>query len=206
MSLDTFKSELSKLKKTVPTTASSTQTQVPSSSGLASFKNQLNELKGGSSNAVNGTPYVPQERDSGSFLGEMVKGLVSAPLTMLARPIQLAAEAIMPGDNTEAIDRFSREKLGGFVAPVPQGASDVIKDVGRAGQTVALGLTAPGTVLSAGAGFGLGTSLEQQGADVFSKEGITKAAFDTATGMASGKFLDVVGRPLFSGAAWLTDQ
>ena len=48
----------------------------------------------------------------------ILKSLVSAPLTMLARPFQLGAELL--GATPEQVNKFSKEKLGGFVAPVPQ--------------------------------------------------------------------------------------
>ena len=118
------------------------------------------------------------------------KSLVKAPATILARPLQLATEAILPGDNTEAIDKFSREKLGGFVAPIPKNFGDVKKDVGRGVQTVAFGM--PG-LASGGAAFGLGASLEQ-GNDLFSKE----TALSTAGGAVAGKLLGLVGKPLLN--------
>src|SRR3990167_5037432 len=123
------------------------------------------------------------EKEDGFF-----KTLVKAPATIVARPFQLAAELIIPGDNTEAIDKFSKEKLGGFVAPIPKNFADVKKDVGRGVQTVAFGL--PG-LASGGAAFGIGASLEQ-GNDLFS----TETAFQTALGVGGAKVLGFVGKPL----------
>lgn len=125
-------------------------------------------------------------------LAAMAKGIFGAPATMVARPFQLAAEAILPGDNTAAIDKFSKEKLGGIVAPIPQDYGDVKKDVGRGIQTVALGTGAP---IAGGAAFGLGASLEQ-GNDLLS----IQTAFNTALGGAGGKVLEVIGKPLFNTA------
>lgn len=138
---------------------------------------------------------VPQPEEKDGFLRSaknLAKSLVTAPATIVARPLQLAAELIMPGDNTEALDKFSREKLGGIVAPIPRNAADVKKDVGRAVQTVALGTGAP---IAGGAAFGLGSSLEQ-GNDLFSVE----TAFNTVLGAGAGKVLDLVGKPLFNAA------
>lgn len=132
-----------------------------------------------------GTPVAPgpvEEEKDGFF-----KSLVKAPATMVARPLQLAAELALPGDNTEAIDKFSKEKLGGFVAPIPKNFSDVKKDVGRGIETVAFGL---GPV-SGGAAIGLGSSLES-GNDLFS----TQTAFQTVLGAGAGKVLDLVGKPI----------
>ena len=127
------------------------------------------------------------EKEDGFF-----KTLVKAPATIVARPFQLAAELIIPGDNTEAIDKFSKEKLGGFVAPIPKNFADVKKDVGRGVQTVAFGL--PG-LASGGAAFGIGASLEQ-GNDLFS----TETAFNTALGLGGAKVLGLVGKPFINAA------
>jgi hypothetical protein len=108
---------------------------------------------------------------------------------MIARPFQAAAELL--GASSESVDKFSREKLGGFVAPVPQNAADVKKDVGRGIQTAAFGL---GPV-SGGAAFGVGNSLEQ-GNDLFS----TQTAFQGVLGLGAGKVLDLVGKPLLDAA------
>jgi hypothetical protein len=80
---------------------------------------------------------------------------------------------------------------GGIVAPAPQNFSDVQKDVGRAVQTVALGL---GPV-AGGASFGLGSSLEQ-GNDLFSGQ----TAFQTVLGGAAGKVLGLIGEPIMNAA------
>ena len=150
-------------------------------------KNNINFNQFGKSSTY--TPVAKTTEDGG---GSILKSLITAPATIVARPFQLAAEAIIPGDNTEAIDKFSREKLGGIVAPVPKNYSDVKKDTGRAIQTVALGTGAP---LAGGAAFGLGSSLEQ-GNDLLS----TQTAFNTVLGAGLGKLTDLVGKPLFNSA------
>lgn len=138
-----------------------------------------------------GTPVAPgaveeQEKPDGFF-----KSLVKAPATIIARPLQLAAELLTPGDNTEALDKFSKEKLGGFVAPIPRNAADVKKDIGRGIETVAFGL---GPV-AGGATIGLGSSLEQ-GNDLFS----TETAFNTVLGAGAGKVLNLISAPLLNKA------
>lgn len=139
-------------------------------------------------------PAVPEAsvapEPKGSTLGNMAKSLFSAPATLVARPIQLGAELF--GASPESIDQFSKDKLGGVVAPLPKTYGDVKKDVGRAIETVALGTGAP---ISGGAAFGLGSSLEQ-GNDLFS----TQALFDTALGAGLGKLTDIVGKPLLNTA------
>lgn len=123
---------------------------------------------------------------SGGFL----KSLVSAPATIIARPLQAVAE--LAGASSQAVDAFSSKYSGGLVAPVPQNASDVKKDVGRGIETVALGAGGP---VSGGAALGLGSSLEQ-GNDLLS----VKTAFDTALGAVGGKVLDTIGKPIFNAA------
>jgi len=81
-----------------------------------------------------GTPTPEKE----SPLKSIVKSIVSPVATIAARPIQLAAE--LGGVSPETLDRFSKEKLGGFVAPVPQSGRDVVKDIGRGIETVSFGL------------------------------------------------------------------
>ena len=155
------------------------QPQAASPSVAPGTRLTLSQLNGLSSPA----PVPARAPESGGFF----KSLLGGVATTLARPVQLAAELIMPGDNTEAIDRFSREKLGGFVAPIPRNASDVKKDVGRALQVPALGLG----VVGGGALFGAAASLES-GNDLFS----VQTAFQTALGAGGGKILGLVGKPI----------
>lgn len=93
-----------------------------------------------------------------------------------------SSNAIQP-----TIDR--RPFSGGVIAPTPENFKDVKKDVGRAAQTVALGL---GPV-SGGALFGAGSSVEQ-GNDILSIE----TAFNTVLGAGAGKVLDLIGKPLLN--------
>ncbi len=87
------------------------------------------------------TPIAPEPKKEG--LGKKIlKTVFGAPATMIARPIQLTAQ--LAGVSPETIDKFSQEKLGGFVAPVPRNATDVIKDIGRGAETVAFGVGASG--------------------------------------------------------------
>jgi hypothetical protein len=84
-----------------------------------------------------------------------------------------------------------KPSAGGIIAEAPENFADVKKDVGRAAQTVALGL---GPV-SGGAAFGAGASLEQ-GNDLFSKETLAQ----TALGAGAGKVLGIIGKPLINAA------
>ncbi len=151
---------------------------------------------------ASGAPaYKPSSEPQKSFgdkaLG-VVKSIVSAPATMVARPVEALAVGgarLFGGqeaaDKTaNAIDDFAKDKLGGFVAPIPRSGAEVKQDAGRAIQTVALG--APG-VASGGALFGVGNSLEQ-GNDLFS----TQTAFQGVLGAGAGKVLDLIGKPLLN--------
>lgn len=155
------------------------------SSSIPKKKYTYDELvKAGATPGVPQETKIPQEEEKPSFL----KSLVSAPLTVLARPVQAGAELL--GASAEDVDKFSKEKLGGFVAPVPKNIGDVKKDTGRAVQTVALGTGAP---IAGGAAFGLGSSLEQ-GNDLLS----TQTLFNTVLGAGAGKVLDLIGKPLLN--------
>lgn len=179
-----------------PTPVSQTPSYLPTASSTTPIKMTRAEYTAKFGVApVTPVQAATQEGDgSGGFL----KSLVAAPATIVARPFQLGAELIMPGDNTEAIDKFSREKLGGFVAPIPQNTSDVIKDVGRAVQTVALGTGAP---IATGAAFGFGSALEQKGSDALTTGGgVVDTLTSTLLGMGAGKALDLVGKPLLNAA------
>ncbi len=101
----------------------------------------------------------------------------------------IKASQDLSGAIQPTLDR--RPFSGGVIAPTPENFKDVKKDVGRAAETVALGL---GPV-SGGALFGAGSSVEQ-GNDIFS----VQTAFNTVLGAGAGKVLDLVGKPLFNAA------
>lgn len=164
-----------------------------------------------------GTPAPAEE--SGSGVGNFLKGIVSAPATLIARPFQAAADfgdylgtqSALKGQNPQVQssilaqdDARQTQKQtqstgpGGIVAPIPKNASDVVKDVGRGVQTVAFGTGAP---LAGGAAFGFGSSLESQGSDALTTAGgITNTVAQTLIGMGLGKALDLVGKPLLNAA------
>lgn len=163
------------------------------------------------------TPAIPTEENKGSAVGNFLKGVVSAPATLIARPFQAAADfgdylgtelalkgqtpevqAMIRADANERLQKRQTESsFGGIVAPTPKDTSDVVKDIGRGVQTVALGAGAP---LASGAAFGFGGALENQGSNILSKEGITDALVSTLVGMGAGKALDLVGKPLLNAA------
>lgn len=150
-------------------------------------------VKSASAQVAPSSPAAPvtsaNNEDSGGGLGGVVKSIVSAPATIIARPIQAVAE--LAGVSPEDVDKYSSKFSGGLVAPVPQNAGDVEKDIGRGAETVALGLNP----VAGGALFGAGNSLEQ-GNNLFSGQ----TAFDTVLGAAGGKVLDTIGKPIFNAA------
>lgn len=113
----------------------------------------------------------------GNTIGGVVKSVASPIATMLARPIQAGAELL--GASPEEVNKISNDLSGGLVAPVPQNFEDVKKDVGRAGETVALGL---GPV-AGGALFGAGNSVEQ-GNNILSGQTALQAGVGGLTGAA----------------------
>ncbi len=162
----------------------------PASTGSKVDYSALAQKFGGSTQTS--TPVqapAPTQDSSGGFL----KSLISAPATLLARPVQLGAELL--GATPEQVNKVN---LGGIIAPVPQNGTDVVKDVGRGVQTVALGTGAP---LAGGAAFGFGNALEQQGSDALTTgSGLLNTAAQTGTGLVAGKILDLVGKPLLNAA------
>lgn len=135
---------------------------------------------------------------------ELVKGIVSPVATIVARPFQAVAE--LAGASSESVDKFSSKISGGLIAPVPQNASDVVKDVGRGAETVLLGAGGAGlkgatlgkTVLkeaAIGAGFGAASAVEQGGLE-------TKAS-DLLKSTAIGGVLGAVAPAAIKGASKL---
>lgn len=119
----------------------------------------------------------------------ILKSLISAPATILARPIQLGAELL--GASSQKVNEVTKKLTGDIVAPVPESGADVKKDAGRVAQTVALGLNP----VAGGALFGAGHSVEQ-GNDLLSAQ----TAFETVLGGAGGKLLETIGKPIFNTA------
>lgn len=135
----------------------------------------------------------------------IVKSLVRPVATMVARPVQLGAA--IAGVDEDTLDKFSKEKLGGYVAPVVRNMDDFTKEVGRAAQTVSFGLGAPKTLLAGGAMMGAGASLENNGTDTFTTpEGATELAVNTAIGMAGGKLIDKFGAPVLNKVGMLSGK
>lgn len=78
-----------------------------------------------------------EERKQG-FVEKVARGIVSPVATMVARPFQ--AGAALLGASSESIDKFSNKYSAGLVAPTPKTGKDIIKDIGRGIETVALGI------------------------------------------------------------------
>lgn len=143
--------------------------------------------------------YERDAHDISTELGTLAEQLKAARGTgtdttaLKARVVELNAELLGKGKEIQpTLDR--KQFSGGVIAPAPQNASDVVKDVGRGAETVALGL---GPV-SGGALFGAGASLENQGSDVFSLEGAGNLALSTGVGAGGGKLLGLIGKPLIN--------
>lgn len=152
----------------------------------------------GAGQYIQDKPKIDQyKKDTDAIIAEndmLVKQMkdnkeVGVDNTEIKRKIQENVNRI--SELSAGIDPTLKRKVfsGGVIAPAPENMKDVKKDVGRAAQTVALGL---GPV-SGGALFGTGSSLEQ-GNDLLSVE----TAFNTVLGAGSGKILDLVGKPLLN--------
>lgn len=165
----------------------------------------------------NGNPiagsFVDTSKKESGGIGGFLKGLISAPATILARPFQAASDlgdylgtkialkgktpeeqsAIIAADNERQQKKQTESSgPGKIIAPTPSSFGDVKKDVGRAIQTVALG-AGPESLVAGGAALGLGGSLEQ-GNDLFS----VQTALQTALGAGAGKVLGLIGKPIFN--------
>lgn len=77
------------------------------------------------------------DEKSDGFFKSLAKGIVKPVATMVARPIQ--AVAALGGANADQIDSATKKIAGDWVAPTPRNATDVVKDVGRGIETVAMG-------------------------------------------------------------------
>jgi len=187
-------------------------------SGVPAVQPATPAASGSSKFAKYGLPaeqVEPAKKEGGGFKG-FLKSMVSAPATILARPIQ--AVAALGGVSTESIDKFSREKLGGIVAPTPQNASDVMKDVGRAVETVSYGVGVGGAAQAgkatvkeslkqgvirgvkegakAGAAFGASVPLTEKGTEATGTDIIKSTATGAVLGGATGAAVPVA----FAGA------
>lgn len=183
-------SDLLKSSKVTPTGGSKKSSPVKGISALMTASNASGK----------GPAYVtppPQEEkktlgDKVKSVGkEIVKGIVSPVVTTVARPFQAAAE--LAGVSDEKVNSVSKKISGGYIAPTPQNTSDVVKDVGRAIQTVLLG--AGGSALKGaslaktvategaiGAGFGASAALEQGGTDTTAKDILKSSAIGGTVG------------------------
>lgn len=108
------------------------------------------------------TPQQQPPQQGRGILGDIAHAIVEPVATMVARPIQAGAELL--GASAEDVNKATQNIAGDWVAPVPQTGTDVLKDVGRAAQTVATGLPISKLgAIKAGALMGGGAGLEQTG-------------------------------------------
>lgn len=127
-----------------------------------------------SSKVSNNLSSIPQDQQisqtdqttknqSEGFLPSLFRGITAPVVTMLARPVQLGARLL--GASNEDINKVSAQVPfygEGGALNVPETGSDLLKDVGRAGETISLGLpvnTLRGAI-GAGALMGAGSGLE----------------------------------------------
>lgn len=149
-------------------------------------------------------PVKKQKSTAGKIIsgaGKMVKETLKPATTLAVRPAQAIAAAL--GAPAERIDKNTKRMFGDWVAPTPKSGKDVIKDVGRGLQTVALGVPVAGRGAAlgrrlaqnaaAGTAFGVGASLEQ-GNKLISKETGKQALGGAILGAAIPEGFTAVGR------------
>lgn len=122
----------------------------------------------------------------GGIAKDVAREVASSAITVPARIPQ--AIAALSGVSDERINEISKKYSGGLIAPTPQNAGDVVKDVGRVIETGSMFI--PGTTAVklgvGGAVSGLGTSL-RQGADL--KGTATNIAVGGTLGYGLGKIV-----------------
>lgn len=136
------------------------------------------------------------EQPKDGILKTIAKGIISPVATMLARPIQAGAELL--GASAEDVNRVTKNIAGDWVAPVPESFKDVAKDVGRAAQTVALGLPVGGVSQGIKAGLlaGAGSGLESEGTLGGALKGATIGLLLGGAGGVISKVFDVLPKSL----------
>lgn len=154
-------------------------------------------------------PEKPEKKDGA--ITSFVKDIVRPVATIVARPIQAGAAVF--GADLDKIDEVTKKVAGDLVAPVPRSGKDVVKDIGRAAETVSFGLgggavkgavkaglkTTLGTAVKASAkegakvgalgGFGAGLSKEGEVG-----EALKSAAIGAGAGLALGGAIPVVSK------------
>lgn len=169
-------------------------------------------------------PKAEPKKGVKSIAGEVVKSIVKPIATTVARPVQ--AIAALSGATADEIDAYTKDKFGDFVAPTPRNASDVVKDIGRAVETVltvplgggaikalklgsqavkgakvtqSLGQLAATSAIE-GAGYGVGSALEQGGAETKGIDILKDATIGAVTGAVAPVAFKAVGK-VFKGKA-----
>lgn len=124
---------------------------------------QGGQVQADPSNPSSTANQTPVEQPKHGFLSSLAHGVIEPVATMVARPLQAGAELL--GASEEDVNKVTKDIAGDWVAPVPHNYGDVAKDVGRAAQTVALGMPAKGILGAAamGATSGAGAGLEETG-------------------------------------------
>ena len=165
------------------------------------------------------TPVSGETEKKDGVIKTLVKDIIRPVATLGARPIQ--AIAALGGATSDQIDEATKKIAGDLVAPTPRGVKDVVKDVGRAAETISYGLGGAavktgvktaikettkqavkrGAIEGAKAGgmFGAGQAVEETGDLTDAVEGGVKGAIAGAAGGAiipavAGKAKSVFGR------------
>jgi len=144
-----------------------------------------------------------EEPKGEGIVKSLARGITQPVATMLARPVQLGARLL--GKTEEEVNQASAKVPffgeGGRL-DVPQTGADVIKDIGRGAQTVALGMPVGtlGGAVKMGTVSGAGAGLEETG----TAEGTVKGGLiGSVTGLAGGgisKVLEMMPKSLVSSA------
>jgi hypothetical protein len=142
-----------------------------------------------------GEPVSVQEnRAQPTFAGKLIRGIIKPVATLLARPVQLAKAL---GGASEEEQTIKSGYLGDI--KTSSSAKDVVKDVGRGLETVALGVGGGG---AANIAKGIGKQSVKQLAVQGAKEGVIAGALgSTGLAMEEGKKGEDVIKEGLEGAA-----
>lgn len=137
-------------------------------------------------------PEQKSAENNDGLLASLFRGVTQPVVTMLARPVQAAAELAGATENqvNEASSKIPFYGERGNL-DVPRNTTDVVKDVGRGAQTVALGMPVASIpqAIATGAVSGAGSGLESEG----TAEGALKqGALGAGLGLMGGSISNAV--------------
>lgn len=148
-------------------------------------------------------PQQPQSLGASILggIGGFLKSATEPVATLLARPYQLAATTLGGQTDQQAANVPLLSSIYGEI-PVPRTGSDLVKDVGRAAQTISYGLPVGslGQALTMGAVAGAGSGLESNPTLGGAAEGALTGAALGGVGHGLSKILEAIPKSIMGNA------